>query len=124
MGAATLKNIAPEDLAVLDDPIPSVRYFELRSWTEKKGFKGAVEYVIVCVCAPFVHVTYLATPGAVVAILAGATAGLDPSAAGYVAALPWRPGRPVDVWRAGQVFVTVPEEEMTTGDGNVALTKV
>lgn len=67
--------------------------------------------------------TYLATPGAVIAILAGATAGLDPSAAGHVAALPWRPGRPVDVWRAGQVFVTVPEEVMTTQDGNVALTK-
>lgn len=70
------------------------------------------------------HVTYLATPGAVVAVLAGATPGLDPSAAGHVAALPRRPGRPVDVWRAGQVFVTVPEEAMTTVGGNVALTKV
>lgn len=39
MGAATLKNIAPEDLAVLDDPIPSVRYFELSpGQKKKKGF--------------------------------------------------------------------------------------
>lgn len=68
--------------------------------------------------------TYLATPRAVVTILAGATPGLDPSAAGHVAAFPWRPGRPVDVWRARQVLVTVPEEAMTTGDGNVALTRV
>lgn len=80
--------------------------------------------MILCVRAPFVHVTYLATPGAVVAILAGATPRLDPSAAGHVASLPWRPGRPVDVWRAGQVFITVPEEAMTAVDGNVALTKV
>lgn len=79
--------------------------------------------VRVYVCASCVHVTYLATPGAVIAILASSPPGLDASAAGDVAALPRRPGRPVDVWRAGQVFITVPEEVMTTRDGNAELTK-
>ena len=55
------------------------------------------------VCVP-----YLSTPGTVVAVLTGPAPRLDAPAAGHVAALPRRPGRPVDVRRAGQVFVTVP----------------
>lgn len=86
---------------------------------KKEGFEGAAGCENVCA-----HVTYLATSRAVVAVLASATPGLDPSAAGHVAAFPRRPGRPVDVRRAGQVFVTVPGEVMTTGVVNAALTEV
>lgn len=60
-------------------------------------------YVSSIVCVP-----YLTTPGTVVAVLTGSATRLDASAARHVAALPCCPGRPVDMRRAGQVFITVP----------------
>lgn len=53
-------------------------------------------------------VTHLTTAGTVVAVLTGSASRLDASAAGHGAAFPCRPGRPVDVRWAGQVFITVP----------------
>lgn len=87
---------------------------------KKKSDAKSLPCVRVCVCAspPLVRVTYLATPGAVVAVLAGPAPGLDASAAGHVAAFPWRPGRPVDVRRAGQVLVTIPAGGRAVGGEN------
>lgn len=53
-------------------------------------------------------VTYLTTAWAVVAILTGSASWLDASPTRNIAAIPRRPGWPVNVRWAGQVFVTVP----------------
>lgn len=53
-------------------------------------------------------VTYLTTPRTVVAILTGPASWLDASATRHGAPFPCRPGWPVNMRRAGQVFVTVP----------------
>lgn len=52
--------------------------------------------------------TYLTAPGTVVAVLTGSATRLDASSASHRAAFPCRPGRPVDMRRAWEVFVAVP----------------